>query len=135
MRPRSTPFSKAIPFASFTATFFVASINSYASRSAAFEPDYTGSLPLANSQFHGVTRHVWNDAHRGQDTPRAREIARIMNDVAPTKVTTNLWGESLVQAGRQLHGQPDLGPLRLRLRRGPGPTACRGASPSSPRPR
>jgi len=31
--------------------------------------------------------------HDGRDTPRAREIARIMNDVAPTKVTTNLWGE------------------------------------------
>jgi len=31
--------------------------------------------------------------HDGRDTPRAREIARFMNDVAPTKVTTNLWGE------------------------------------------
>ena len=31
--------------------------------------------------------------HDGADTPRARELARIMNDVAPTKVTTNLWGE------------------------------------------
>jgi len=31
--------------------------------------------------------------HDGKDTPRAREIARIMNDVATSKVTTNLWGE------------------------------------------
>jgi 2-dehydropantoate 2-reductase len=31
--------------------------------------------------------------HDGQDTARAREIARIMNDVATSKVTTNLWGE------------------------------------------
>jgi 2-dehydropantoate 2-reductase len=31
--------------------------------------------------------------HDGRDTPRAREIARIMNDVATSKVTTNLWGE------------------------------------------
>jgi len=31
--------------------------------------------------------------HVGKDTARAREIARIMNDVAASKVTTNLWGE------------------------------------------
>ena len=31
--------------------------------------------------------------HDGKDTPRAQEIARIMNDVAVTKVTPNLWGE------------------------------------------
>ena len=31
--------------------------------------------------------------HDGMDTARAREIARIMNDVATSKVTTNLWGE------------------------------------------
>jgi 2-dehydropantoate 2-reductase len=31
--------------------------------------------------------------HDGKDTPRAREIALIMNDVATSKVTTNLWGE------------------------------------------
>lgn len=29
----------------------------------------------------------------GQDTPRARELVRILNDVAPAKLTTNLWGE------------------------------------------
>src|SRR6266571_1995345 len=29
----------------------------------------------------------------GQDTPRARELARILSDVAPAHVTTNLWGE------------------------------------------
>ena len=29
----------------------------------------------------------------GRDTPRAREIAGIMNSVEHTKVTTNLWGE------------------------------------------
>jgi len=31
--------------------------------------------------------------HDGKDTARAREIALIMNDVATSKVTTNLWGE------------------------------------------
>jgi 2-dehydropantoate 2-reductase len=31
--------------------------------------------------------------HDGTDSARAREIARILNDVAPAKVTTNLWGE------------------------------------------
>jgi 2-dehydropantoate 2-reductase len=31
--------------------------------------------------------------HDGSDSPRARELARILSDVAPTKVTTNLWGE------------------------------------------
>jgi 2-dehydropantoate 2-reductase len=29
----------------------------------------------------------------GSDTPRARELVRIMNDVAPSQLTTNLWGE------------------------------------------
>jgi 2-dehydropantoate 2-reductase len=29
----------------------------------------------------------------GQDTPRARELVQIMNDVAPAKLTTNLMGE------------------------------------------
>jgi len=29
----------------------------------------------------------------GQDTPRARELARVLSDVAPAQVTTNLWGE------------------------------------------
>jgi 2-dehydropantoate 2-reductase len=31
--------------------------------------------------------------HDGSDSARAREMARILNDVAPAKVTTNLWGE------------------------------------------
>jgi 2-dehydropantoate 2-reductase len=31
--------------------------------------------------------------HDGVASPRARELARIMNDVAPAEVTTNLWGE------------------------------------------
>src|SRR5215831_12662747 len=31
--------------------------------------------------------------HDGSESPRARELARILSDVAPTKVTTNLWGE------------------------------------------
>ena len=31
--------------------------------------------------------------HDGKDTPRAQALAKVMNDVAPTKVTTNLWGE------------------------------------------
>jgi 2-dehydropantoate 2-reductase len=31
--------------------------------------------------------------HDGSDSPRARELARVLSDVAPTKVTTNLWGE------------------------------------------
>ena len=29
----------------------------------------------------------------GRDTERGRELVRIMNDVAPAKLTTNLWGE------------------------------------------
>src|SRR5262245_45566595 len=31
--------------------------------------------------------------HDGADSPRARELASVMNAVAPSKVTTNLWGE------------------------------------------
>src|SRR5215475_7604451 len=31
--------------------------------------------------------------HDGSDSARARELARILRDVAQTKVTTNLWGE------------------------------------------
>jgi 2-dehydropantoate 2-reductase len=31
--------------------------------------------------------------HDGSDSRRARDLVRIMNDVAPSKVTTNLWGE------------------------------------------
>jgi 2-dehydropantoate 2-reductase len=31
--------------------------------------------------------------HDGQDTPRARELAALMNAVAPAQVTTNLFGE------------------------------------------
>jgi 2-dehydropantoate 2-reductase len=31
--------------------------------------------------------------HDGSDSARARDLARILNDVAPAKVTTNLWGE------------------------------------------
>ena len=31
--------------------------------------------------------------HDGKETARAQELARIMNDVATSKVTTNLWGE------------------------------------------
>jgi 2-dehydropantoate 2-reductase len=31
--------------------------------------------------------------HDGKDTPRAQALAKVMNDVAGTKVTTNLWGE------------------------------------------
>jgi 2-dehydropantoate 2-reductase len=31
--------------------------------------------------------------HDGSDSPRARALARILDDVAATKVTTNLWGE------------------------------------------
>jgi 2-dehydropantoate 2-reductase len=31
--------------------------------------------------------------HDGTDTPRAQELVRAMNAVAPTQLTTNLWGE------------------------------------------
>jgi 2-dehydropantoate 2-reductase len=31
--------------------------------------------------------------HDGRDTDRARELVLLMNDVAPAKLTTNLWGE------------------------------------------
>src|SRR5205823_8248875 len=29
----------------------------------------------------------------GRETPRAQELARVLGAVAPTKVTTNLWGQ------------------------------------------
>ena len=31
--------------------------------------------------------------HDGSDSPRARRIVEMLNDVAPSRVTTNLWGE------------------------------------------
>jgi 2-dehydropantoate 2-reductase len=31
--------------------------------------------------------------HDGRDTPRARELVEVMNAVAPTQLTQNLWGE------------------------------------------
>ena len=31
--------------------------------------------------------------HDGRETERARRLVAVMNDVAPTKLTTNLWGE------------------------------------------
>src|SRR5262245_36481275 len=31
--------------------------------------------------------------HDGRDTARARQLVTLMNDVAPSKLTTNLWGE------------------------------------------
>jgi 2-dehydropantoate 2-reductase len=31
--------------------------------------------------------------HDGTDTPRARALAALLSDVAPARVTTNLWGE------------------------------------------
>ena len=42
----------------------------------------------------------------GRDTPRARELARIMSDVAPATVTTNLWGERWAKLGVNCMANP-----------------------------
>src|SRR5882724_6956979 len=60
----------------------------------------------------------------GKDTERAREIAKIMNDVAATKVTTNLFGErwsklSVNCMANPLAGLSGLGTAEVRTQSGP----------------
>jgi 2-dehydropantoate 2-reductase len=60
----------------------------------------------------------------GRDTPRARELARIMSDVAPANVTTNLWGERWAKLGvncmaNPLAGLSGLGSAAIRTEPGP----------------
>src|SRR4030095_1379671 len=64
----------------------------------------------------------------GRDTTRARELVRIMNDVALTKLTTNLWGErwsklAINCMANPLAGLSGLGSAGVRAR--PGPRAPR----------
>ena len=60
----------------------------------------------------------------GRDTPRAQELARLLSDVALTKVTTNLWGQRWSKLavncmGNALAGLSGLGSAELRLAPGP----------------
>ncbi|HEV8471478.1 MAG TPA: 2-dehydropantoate 2-reductase [Methylomirabilota bacterium] len=60
----------------------------------------------------------------GRDTPRAQALARVLSDVSPTKVTTNLWGERWSKLavncmGNAVAGLSGLGSAELRLARGP----------------
>jgi 2-dehydropantoate 2-reductase len=60
----------------------------------------------------------------GRDTPRAQELARVLSDVSPTKVTTNLWGERWSKLavncmGNAIAGLSGLGSAELRLEAGP----------------
>jgi len=60
----------------------------------------------------------------GRDTTRAQELARVLGDVAPTKVTTNLWGQRWSKLavncmGNALAGLSGLGSAELRLEPGP----------------
>ncbi|HEV8587000.1 MAG TPA: 2-dehydropantoate 2-reductase [Methylomirabilota bacterium] len=60
----------------------------------------------------------------GRDTPRAQELARLLSDVALTKVTTNLWGQRWSKLavncmGNALAGLSGLGSAELRLEPGP----------------
>ncbi len=62
--------------------------------------------------------------HDGRDSARARELARIMNDVAPSKVTTNLWGERWSKLAvncmaNPLAGLSGLGSAEVRSQPGP----------------
>jgi len=60
----------------------------------------------------------------GRDTPRAQELARVLSDVSPTKVTTNLWGQRWSKLavncmGNAIAGLSGLGSAELRLEPGP----------------
>jgi 2-dehydropantoate 2-reductase len=62
--------------------------------------------------------------HDGSDSARARELAKIMNDVAPSKVTTNLWGERWSKLAvncmaNPLAGLSGLGSAEVRTQPGP----------------
>jgi 2-dehydropantoate 2-reductase len=60
----------------------------------------------------------------GRDTPRAQALAAVMGAVAPTRVTTNLWGERWSKLavncmGNALAGLSGLGSAEIRLEPGP----------------
>jgi 2-dehydropantoate 2-reductase len=60
----------------------------------------------------------------GRDTPRAQALATLMSGVAPTHVTTNLWGERWSKLavncmGNALAGLSGLGSAEIRLEPGP----------------
>jgi 2-dehydropantoate 2-reductase len=60
----------------------------------------------------------------GRDTQRVQALARVLSDVAPTKVTTNLWGQRWSKLavncmGNALAGLSGLGSAELRLEPGP----------------
>jgi 2-dehydropantoate 2-reductase len=60
----------------------------------------------------------------GRDTPRVRALAGVLSDVAPSKVTTNLWGQRWSKLavncmGNALAGLSGLGSAELRLEPGP----------------
>jgi 2-dehydropantoate 2-reductase len=62
--------------------------------------------------------------HDGRDTPRARALAEVMSAVAPTKVTTNLFGERWSKLavncmGNPLAGLSGLGSAEVRSLPGP----------------
>jgi 2-dehydropantoate 2-reductase len=62
--------------------------------------------------------------HDGSESARARELAKIMNDVAPSKVTTNLWGERWSKLAvncmaNPLAGLSGLGSAEVRMQPGP----------------
>jgi len=60
----------------------------------------------------------------GADTPRARELVRILSDVAPARLTTNLWGERWSKLAvncmaNPLAGLSGLGSAEIRSEPGP----------------
>jgi 2-dehydropantoate 2-reductase len=60
----------------------------------------------------------------GRDTPRAQALAKVLSDVSPTKVTTNLWGQRWSKLavncmGNAIAGLSGLGSAELRLSPGP----------------
>ena len=62
--------------------------------------------------------------HDGSDSPRARELARVLSDVAPTTVTKNLWGErwsklAINCMGNAVAGLSGLGSGEIRMQPGP----------------
>jgi len=62
--------------------------------------------------------------HDGVDSARARDLARLLNEVAPSKVTTNLWGERWSKLAvncmaNPLAGLSGLGTAEVRTEPGP----------------